>query len=55
MQLSPKNEVQEAHAKTLEEIKHLTRPGQKLSPSDAIDVICDVYNLARASLSSGDR
>lgn len=30
----------------LEEIRRLARPGQTLGISEAIDLICDIYNVA---------
>jgi len=35
---------------SLRKIKELAAPGQELGISDAIDLICDIYNVARAAL-----
>lgn len=35
----------------LEKIRDLTAPGQELGISDAIDLICDVWNISSAALS----
>jgi len=34
----------------LDRIADLAKPGQELSISEAIDVICDIYNVARDAL-----
>ena len=39
---------------TLTSIEILTEPGQELTLQDAIDIICDVYNLAhKARIDAG--
>lgn len=34
----------------MNKIADLARPGQKLGISDAIDVLCDIWNVARAAI-----
>jgi hypothetical protein len=34
----------------LKKIVDLTKPGQEVSLREAIDIICDVYNLAREAV-----
>lgn len=36
----------------LERIKELSKPGQEMGVSDAIDALCDIWNIARAGLAS---
>ena len=38
---------------TLKAIKELAKPGQSLGISDAIDLICDIYNIALKALPTG--
>jgi hypothetical protein len=40
----------EAQTKALQQILQATKPGQSLDISEAIDLICEVYNLALAAL-----
>ncbi len=44
----------DAH-EALNKIEHLSRPGQTLSISEAIDLICDIYNTCRAARTAQDR
>jgi len=37
----------------LKAIKELAKPGQSLGISDAIDLICDIYNVALKALPTG--
>ena len=46
-------DIARSHAElleALEAIKDLAAPGQELGISDAIDLICDTYNAARAAI-----
>jgi hypothetical protein len=36
----------------LEKIMELSKPGQEMGVSDAIDALCDIWNLARTALAA---
>ena len=40
--------------KALEQIQELSKPGQDVSVSQAVDLLCDIWNVARAALSAKD-
>lgn len=39
----------------LERIRDMSAPGQELGISDAIDLICDIWNIARQALLKDDQ
>ncbi len=44
--------VSDALVKALEQIRDLAKPGQEVSVTAAVDILCDVWNTARAALAS---